>query len=176
MPHNRILIVVSNKYLVNATVFESDPTKILREFCFQGRLLLVSTDAHFSLLTTKSIKCNDISLILDCVRYSSKLHLILLKAELRISNFQHFHWLAGHRLSVHIRNASAIKRAENIFAALRKETNFPLVLASSHAIQGIRTFCLFNHSLIHTIHLTPISHLRTLLRVIFRTSVCCGLI
>ena len=53
MPHNRTLIVVSSKNLVNATVFESDPTKILREFCFQGRLLLVSTDAHFCLLTTK---------------------------------------------------------------------------------------------------------------------------
>ena len=35
-----------------------------------------------------------ILLILDCVRYYSKLHLILLKTELRISDFQHFHWLA----------------------------------------------------------------------------------
>ena len=26
----------------------------------------------------------------------------LLKTELRISHFQHFHWLAGHRLSAHI--------------------------------------------------------------------------
>ena len=26
----------------------------------------------------------------------------LLKTELRISDFQHFHWLAGHRLSAHI--------------------------------------------------------------------------
>ena len=26
----------------------------------------------------------------------------LLKTELRISGFQHFHWLAGYRLSVHI--------------------------------------------------------------------------
>ena len=53
--------------------------------------------------------------------------LILLKTELRTSDFQHFHWLAGHRLSVHIPavpnklwGALAIKRAENIFAALRK--------------------------------------------------------
>ena len=28
--------------------------------------------------------------------------MILLKTELRISDFQHFHWLAGYRLSVHI--------------------------------------------------------------------------
>ena len=27
--------------------------------------------------------------------------LLLLKTELRISDFQHFHWLAGQRLSVH---------------------------------------------------------------------------
>ena len=27
---------------------------------------------------------------------------VLLKAELRISDFKHFHWLAEHRLSVHI--------------------------------------------------------------------------
>ena len=26
----------------------------------------------------------------------------LLKTELRISDFQHFHWFAGHRLSLHI--------------------------------------------------------------------------
>ena len=26
----------------------------------------------------------------------------LLKAELQISDFQHFNWLAGHRLSAHI--------------------------------------------------------------------------
>ena len=26
----------------------------------------------------------------------------LLKTELRILDFQHFHWLAGHRLSAHI--------------------------------------------------------------------------
>ena len=27
-------------------------------------------------------------------------YLTLLKTELRISDFQHFHWLAGHKLSV----------------------------------------------------------------------------
>ena len=31
-----------------------------------------------------------------------KRYQVLLKTELRISDFQHFHWLAGHRLSVHI--------------------------------------------------------------------------
>ena len=30
------------------------------------------------------------------------IYMHLLKTELRISDFQHFHWLAGHRLSVHI--------------------------------------------------------------------------
>ena len=56
----------------------------------------------------------------------------LLKAELRISDFQHFHWLVGQRVSVHIlyllylihvwsRNSLAIKQGENICAALRKK-------------------------------------------------------
>ena len=30
------------------------------------------------------------------------IYIYLLKTELRISHFQHFHWLAGHRLSAHI--------------------------------------------------------------------------
>ena len=55
-------------------------------------------------------------------------YIYLLKTELQISDFQHFNWLDGHRLSVYIyllyqiwsRNASAKKQAENIFAALRK--------------------------------------------------------
>ena len=29
-------------------------------------------------------------------------YILLLKTELRTSDFKHFHWLAGHRLSVHI--------------------------------------------------------------------------
>ena len=29
-------------------------------------------------------------------------YIYLLKTELQISDFQYFHWLAGHRLSVHI--------------------------------------------------------------------------
>ena len=33
---------------------------------------------------------------------TKKMYVYLLKTELRISDFQHFHWLAGHRLSVHI--------------------------------------------------------------------------
>ena len=54
----------------------------------------------------------------------------LLKTELRISDFQHFHWLVGQRVSVHIlyllyliwsRNLLAIKQGENICAALRKK-------------------------------------------------------
>ena len=32
----------------------------------------------------------------------SKVSTYLLKTELRISDFEHFHWLTGHRLSVHI--------------------------------------------------------------------------
>ena len=30
------------------------------------------------------------------------IYIYLLKTELRILDFQHFHWLAGHRLSAHI--------------------------------------------------------------------------
>ena len=29
-------------------------------------------------------------------------YVLLLKTELRMSDLQHFHWLAGHRISVHI--------------------------------------------------------------------------
>ena len=29
-------------------------------------------------------------------------HIYILKTELRILDFQHFHWLVGHRLSAHI--------------------------------------------------------------------------
>ena len=47
---------------------------------------------------------------------------------LQMSDFQHFHWLARHGLSVDIpavpnnwsRKESAIKRDENLLAALRK--------------------------------------------------------
>ena len=61
--------------------------------------------------------------------YMDKFKAILLKPELRISEFQHFHWLTGHRLSVHIPAvpnmvkdpASAIKQADDIFAGLRKK-------------------------------------------------------
>ena len=31
-----------------------------------------------------------------------KIYMILLKAELRISDFQYSHWFAGHRLSAHV--------------------------------------------------------------------------
>ena len=48
----------------------------------------------------------------------------LLKTELWISDLQYFHWLAGHRLSVHIpavpnmvKERVSNKAAENIFAA-----------------------------------------------------------
>ena len=34
------------------------------------------------------------------------LHMYLLETELGISGFQHFDWLTGHRLSVHIRTVS----------------------------------------------------------------------
>ena len=49
---------------------------------------------------------------------------LILLTELRISDFQHFHRLAGHRLSVHIPAVPNMvkervrKRAENIFAAV----------------------------------------------------------
>ena len=37
-----------------------------------------------------------------CDEFFDQLYIYLLKTELRISDFQHFHWLAGHRLSAHI--------------------------------------------------------------------------
>ena len=35
-------------------------------------------------------------------RLVNNIYMYLLKTELRILDFQHFHWLAGHRLSAHI--------------------------------------------------------------------------
>ena len=37
--------------------------------------------------------------VLSAVIY---IYIYILKTELRISDFQHFHWLAGHRLSAHV--------------------------------------------------------------------------
>ena len=37
-----------------------------------------------------------------CDKLFDQLYIYLLKTELRISDFRHFHWLAGHRLSAHI--------------------------------------------------------------------------
>ena len=37
---------------------------------------------------------------LSCLDFN--VYIFLLKTELRILDFQHFHWLAGHRLSAHI--------------------------------------------------------------------------
>lgn len=56
------------------------------------------------------------------------------KTELRVSDFQHSHWLAEHRISVHIlavyliwsRNTS--KQAEDVFAAPRKKWQTKAVL------------------------------------------------
>ena len=48
-------------------------------------------------------------------------YILLLKTELRTSDFKHFHWLAGHRLSVHIHTVKEhVSNTGNIFAALRK--------------------------------------------------------
>ena len=49
--------------------------------------------------------------------------LYYLKIELRISEFQHFHWLAGHRLSAHI---PALTNMVNELISKRKlDKNFP---------------------------------------------------
>ena len=39
---------------------------------------------------------------LNWLKANNELYITLLKTELRILDFQHFHWLAGHRLSAHI--------------------------------------------------------------------------
>ena len=38
----------------------------------------------------------------NCMPCKDAINCILLKPELQISHFQHFHWLTGHRLSAHI--------------------------------------------------------------------------
>ena len=51
------------------------------------------------------------------------IYIYLLKTELRILDFQHFHWLAGHRLSAHI---PALRNMVN--ESINKESwikNFP---------------------------------------------------
>ena len=81
--------------------------------------------------TKKKKNCDDqIHSFLSAVQIHGKfqyyhhLHLLLFKTELRISNFQPSHWLAGQRLSysylIWWTNVSAIKRAEIIFVALGK--------------------------------------------------------
>ena len=37
-----------------------------------------------------------------CIYIYIYIYIYILKTKLRISDFQHFHWLAGHRLSAHI--------------------------------------------------------------------------
>ena len=53
-------------------------------------------------MATKPIKFLELHYTMTQFLINIYIFIYLLKTELRISDFQHFHWLAGHRLSAHI--------------------------------------------------------------------------
>ena len=66
------------------------------------------------------------------------MYLYLLKTELRISHFQHFHWLAGHRLSAHI---PALPNMVNFFLSVFSKGAFvPLTFFFRFSIIRRRVF------------------------------------
>ena len=93
-------------YVTIATVIFS----LVKIACFAAKVHLVF---HWCLYNNKDFSFNSLYLSLAFSNPSStEYHLMslphpddsykqLLKPKLRISNFQHFHWFAGHRLSVH---------------------------------------------------------------------------
>ena len=75
-----------------------------------------------------------------CVCVCVYVYVYLLKTELRISDFQHFYWLAGHRLSAHIPalpnmvNESINKESWIKLAAI--ENRLPVELTSRNSGTG----------------------------------------
>ena len=57
---------------------------------FNKTIILLGLAGHEMIITNSAL------------RASLVIYHFLLKTELRILDFQHFHWLAGHRLSAHI--------------------------------------------------------------------------
>ena len=72
----------------------------LFSFCFCKKKKLKNDErGHYtpSYLTRNTAKLQNTRPLISNYDYS-----LLLKIELRISDFQHFHWLTRHRISVHI--------------------------------------------------------------------------
>ena len=59
------------------------------------------------------------------------IYIYILKTELRILDFQHFHWLAGHRLSAHIPALpNMVNESINKESSMRLDKKFPSKLAA----------------------------------------------